>query len=211
MKESKQYSNRIFEQIKDFRLRFSILVILILFSYYSIVAQSANDNKPIKRRFALYMGIGPNYYFNNLVVGKNQVNEFNYTFVTRIMWEPEHLLSVGLETGYIRLYTLKSSAPANARINNSAIPIHLVISMRFLRNWYFNWSMGQSALLNRVHSDTYGDLHATSWSLADFGATLGYKYKFNSRFSLGIETKFFYSTGNMDRNIALVFLAGYKF
>ena len=66
------------------------------------------------------------------------------------MWEPEHVLSVGIESGYYRLYTLTGPDTLHANIANSAIPIQLVISMKFLKSFYFNFSMGQSKLINKV-------------------------------------------------------------
>ncbi len=164
-----------------------------------------------KHQFAFYGGFGPNYYFNNLVLGKNLVNDFNYSFVGRFMWEPEHLLSLGIETGYFRLYTLNAPAPDQVHIANSAIPLQLVVSMKFLRTFYFNFAMGQSVLLNKVTSQSFGDFNATKLSVADFSTTIGYRYRFPSRFSIGAEAKGFYSSSFTDRNVALFFVGGYKF
>ena len=172
-------------------------------------AHSIAQNK--KRRFAFYGGVGPNYYFNNLVIGKNLVNELNYSFMGRLMWEPEHLLSVGIESGYYRLYTMNTPEPTHAHIANTAIPIQIVVSMKFLKTFYFDFSMGQSILLNKVNSETNGNFDASTVSLADFSGTLGYRYRFKNRISVGAEAKFFYSTGFVDRNIALIFVGGYKF
>jgi hypothetical protein len=188
-----------------------IIEILMIVCSAQAIAQTNSDAQLKKRRFAIYAGIGPNYYFNNLVTGKKLVNEFNYSFMTRFMWEPEHLLSVGIETGYYRLYTLNTSAPTQAHIANSAIPIQIVLSMKFLKTFYFDFSMGQSILLNKVNSDTYGNFDASTLSVADFAGTLGYRHRFKSRISVGAEAKFFYSTGFDDRNIALIFVGGYKF
>ena len=188
-----------------------IIGILIIACSADSIAQTNNYDQPIKRRFAFYTGVGPNYYFNNLVIGKKLVNEFNYSFVARLMWEPEHLLSVGIETGYYRLYTINATDPEPAHIANSAIPIQLVVSMKFLKTFYFNFNMGQSLLLNKVNTEASGNFNASAWSLADFTGTIGYRYRFKNRISIGAETKFFYSTSFVDRNIALVFMAGYKF
>jgi hypothetical protein len=188
-----------------------LTTILICCSAVGLMAQT-NDNKPPKkRRFAFYAGVGPNYYFNNLVIGKNLVNELNFSAVGRFMWEPEHLLSIGIESGYVRLYTMDANGPGHAHIVNSAIPIQLVISMKFLKSFYFNFTLGQSKLLNKVTSDSSGDFNTSAWSLADFGGTVGYKYKLKNRISVGAEAKYFYSTGFIDRNIALVFMIGYRF
>jgi hypothetical protein len=185
-------------------------VLLTACSVYSF-AQTDNGPHTKKHKFALYGGIGPNYYFNNLVIGKSLVNSFNYSFTGRFMWEPGHLLSLGIESGYYRLYTLNTPDSIQAHIVNSAIPIQLVLSMKFLKTFYVNFSMGQSILLNKVNSPTYGNFDASNWSLGDFGGTIGYRHQLTERLSIAAETKYFYSTGFTDRNVAILFVCGYAF
>ncbi|PWT70744.1 MAG: hypothetical protein C5B59_20285 [Bacteroidetes bacterium] len=191
--------------------RSTILVISCTLLSTQAFCQTTQNHLTPKHTLALYLGVGPNYYFNNLVIGKNRVNEFNYSFIGRFMWEPGHLLSVGVESGYYRLYTLTTPQPTNARIANSAVPIHIVVSMKFLKNFYFNFTMGQSMLINKASSDTYGNADAVTWSLADFGSSVGFRHRFKSRISIGMETRYYYSTGNDDSNIALVAMVGYNF
>ena len=194
---------------------FPRLYIIILITCFSVsaTAQTSDAQKAKKHPFSLYLGFGPNVYFNNLVVAKNHVNVFNYSLVGRFMWEPEHFLSLGIETGYNRLYTVSVSSPTDgsAHIINTAIPIQIVVSIKFLQHFYGNFSMGQSILLNHATSSNSGDFSATAWSFADIGAALGYRYHLKNRFSIGGEAKFFYSTHLNDKNLALVFVAGYNF
>ena len=187
-----------------------ITSLLIVCCTCTLMAQQSKPAATKKRHFAVYAGIGPNYYFNNLQIGKDLVNPFNYSIAGRIMWEPEHLLSVGIESGYYRLYTLNGNGTAQAHFANSAIPIQLVISMKFLKSFYFNSSMGQTKLINKVTRQNTADFNTSTWSLADFAGTVGYRYTLKNRLSIAAETKFFYSTGFIDRNIALIFIVGYK-
>ena len=181
-------------------------LLICLFSFGAIAQSMSNDKK--KRHFVVYGGLGPNFYFNNLVLGKDQVNVLNYSFVGRIMWEPEYRLSLGLESGYNRLYTMRSS---DVHIINSSIPIQAVVSIKFLKSFYGNFSYGRSILLNKVSSSTYGNLDATAVSLADVTLTVGYKRKLNDRISLGTELKFYHASKANDENLALVFMCGYQF
>jgi hypothetical protein len=191
--------------------RIVIIGILIIACSIHAIGQTNTYTKPKRHKFAVYAGFGPNLYFNNLEVGKNYVNDFNYSFTGRVMWEPEHLLSVGIETGYYRLYTFNTPPPNQVHIANSAIPIQVVISMKFLQTFYFNFSMGQSVLLNKIHTEENGNFSASSFSLADFSGALGYRHRLSDRFSIGAETKYYYSSGFVDRNIALLFVGGYRF
>ena len=193
-------------------LRSIFFVSLICLLSSGLAAQTTSPTKNKRLKWALYAGVGPNYYFNNLKVGKDLVKPFNYSFVARFMWEPEHFLSLGIETGYNRLYTLKASNSSgqNAHIINSAVPIQIVVSMKFLNDYYFNFSMGQSILFNKATA-TNGNFDATSFSFADLGAALGYRRAISERFVLSAEAKFYYSTHLDDKNIALIFMAGYRF
>jgi hypothetical protein len=191
--------------MKDSSFKFA-LALLICFLSFDGIAQSTSSGKS-NRHWVFYGGVGPNIYFNNLVVAKNFVNELNYSFVGRIMWEPEHRLSIGFESGYNRLYTINESS---AQIINSSIPLQVVVSMRFLKRFYGNFSYGRSILLNKVNSTTYGNLDASSLSLADVTLTVGYKRKLNERISLGAETKFYHASKANDENLALVFMCSYR-
>lgn len=182
------------------------LLLLALVSWQA----SAQMDSTMKHRFTVYAGVGPNYYFNNLVLFKSLVNELNYSVVGRIMWEPEHRLSVGIEAGYYRLYTLNFPGVLNTKIANTAVPIQVVIGMRIHRNFYTNLSMGFSFLTNDVTTNFAGDFDARALSAADFTLTLGYKKMISDRFSLGAETKLFYSSHAVDGNVALAFVAGYS-
>lgn len=164
--------------------------------------------------FTFYAGVGPNYYFNNLVLAKNKVNEFNYSFIGRIMWEPKHNLSLGIESGYNQLYTLNADLPAphgNVHIVNVAIPIRIVVTMKFYQHFYASFNMGQSILQNKISTSEYGTIDASTLSLGDFGLDIGYKRLINDRIYLGSEIKGSFSSKLQDKNIALVFFGGFRF
>jgi len=186
-------------------------ILIIACSAHSI-AQTNNNAQPQEHHFAVYAGFGPNFYFNNLQIGKNYVNEFNYSFTGRFMWEPEHLLSLGFESGYYRLYTFNAPGINKVHITNTAIPLQVVVSMKLLTSFYINFSMGQSILHNSASSENLGDFKASSLSVADFTGTFGYRHRLkNNRFSIGTEAKYFYSSSFSDKSIALVFVGGYRF
>jgi len=187
-------------------LRFALGLWICIFSAQAF-AQSTSSDKKI-RHWVFYGGIGPNIYFNNLVLAKDQVNVLNYSFVGRIMWEPEHRLSIGFESGYNRLYTIHNP---DVHIINSTIPIQMVVSMKFLKIFYGNFSFGRSILVNKVSTTNYGNFDGTAISLADVTLTIGYKRKLNDRISLGTEMKYYYAAKANDQNLALVFMCGYHF
>jgi hypothetical protein len=194
--------------------RIATFIVFALIGYfpYTGMAQSSEAVPARAHRWTLYGGIGPNFYFNNLEIATDHVNEVNYSFITRLMWEPEHKLSLGFETGYIRLYSIKGTTATLGDVNiaNIAIPIQLVISMKFFKSFYGNFSLGQTILLNQVSSSKHGNFDATTVSLGDFGATIGYKKPINDRLYMGAELKGYYAAKLDDKNISLLFMTGYR-
>ncbi len=188
--------------------KFTIGIVCCFFSLPGF-AQTSNAIKVKEHKFALYGGGGPSFYFNNLVLAQNNVHPLNYSFTGRIMWEPGHLLSLGVETGYYRLYTVKNIQQEGFKISNAVIPFQLVVSMKFLKSFYVNFASGQSILINNVSLPGSEKLSSTSFSLGDFSGSLGYKRQLNSRISISAETMFFYSSQLNDKNIALLFMVGY--
>jgi len=186
--------------------------ILMCCSIFQATAQDKSVSAKKDKRYTVYGGIGPSYYFNNLVVGKQGVNEMGYSVVGRFMWEPEYFLSLGFETGYFRLYSADYTTGTNtAHVTNSVVPIQLIVSMKFLKNYYCNFSMGQSILINKVTTTAGGNFDASTVSLGDFGLTVGYRRTMSERIYLATELKGYYASKLDDKNIALVFLAGYRF
>lgn len=190
------------------RIFLGLLICLVSFQG---MTQTEKPIKVKKHRFSFYGGVGPSYFFNNLYSSKDKVNTLNYSIVGRFMWEPPFLLSLGIETGYFRLFSVNYDQPINAQVSNSAIPIQMVVSMKLTKNYYFNFAMGQSILINKASAVGYGNFDAHNWSLADFSATFGYKYKFKSRVSVGAETKFFISSAYNNATLALLVMGGYNF
>lgn len=186
--------------------------LLVCCSVVSEVSAQTESAPGKKHRWAVYGGIGPNYYFNNLEKATDKVTELNYSFVARLMWEPEYFLSLGFETGYNRLYSLSGTGPVlgDVSIVNVAIPIQLVVSMKFSKHIYGSFNVGQAILLNNVSTQFKGNFDASVLSLGDFAATVGYRKDISERFTLGTELKFYYSGKLDDKNVALLIMAGYR-
>jgi len=201
------------------RIKTFIIVVSTCFIACHGMAQNGEGETAPYHKFAVYAGVGPSYFFNNVIIGKNQVNSFGYAFSARVMWEPEHsFLSLGIETGYFRLYTASgtlvdssSGMQSNVHVSNSSIPIQFVISMKFTKQLYADWAMGQSITFNQVSASGITTNHnASTWSLADFTATVGYRFIKKTRISYAAELKGFYSSSYANSTIAIVFIVGYK-
>jgi hypothetical protein len=201
------------------RIKTLIIVVSACFITCHSMAQNESDGSGKYRKFAVYGGVGPSYFFNNVIIGKNQVNPWGYEFSARVMWEPEHsFLSLGIETGYFRLYSASgtlsdslSGQQSNVHVSNSSIPIQFVVSMKFTKQLYADWAMGQSITFNKVSASGITTNHnANTTSLADFTATVGYRFIQKSRISYAAELKGFYSSSYANQTLAIVFIVGYR-
>jgi hypothetical protein len=183
-----------------------LLIICALCWTCGLSAQNQPVAEKPNRGFVVYAGAGPCIFFNNLVIAKDHVNEFNYAFAGRVMWEPEHLLSLGIESGYYCRYTVDFGSESDVNISNYGIPIHIVVGMKFLKRFYFNFASGQTILLNKVTNTQDSDVNSSVLSLGDLSGSLGYKFKIKDRLSMAAETKFYYSSKLNDKNLAFLFM-----
>lgn len=192
-------------------MRHLITVLLICCSILA-TAQAQEGTSPRKHRWVMYGGIGPNIYLNNLQIAANEVKPLNYTFVARLMWEPEYFLRLGVETGYNQLYTMSGTHPATGSVSivNAIVPFQGVISMKFLEHFYGNFNLGFGLLLNNASTENLGNFDDSVISLGDFAAAIGYRRDMGERFTLGAELRGTYSGKLQDRNVALVFMGGYR-
>ncbi len=192
------------------------ILIVILFCGVALIGNAQSTDSPSltkNHQWVLYAGVGPNYYFNNLVVAKGKVNEINYAFMGRLMWEPEYFLNVGLEIGYNHLYSLEGTLPNNNGtiiITNVSVPFQFVVSMKFLKSFYGNFNVGYAILTNNVSSSKFGDSSGLILSTADFAASIGYRHPISDRFLVGVELRGYYSTKLDDKTLSLLFMGGYR-
>jgi hypothetical protein len=193
------------------RIHKIILAITFCFIAGRSIAQNGEGVTGKYHAFAVYAGAGPSYFFNNLVILKDDVSSFKYAISARVMWEPEHsFVSLGIETGYFRLYSVHSTQP-KADVTNSTIPLQFVVGMKFSQRVYATWAMGQSFTINKVsNTDSSYNFNNTVASLADFSATIGYKFVTKPKISYAAEIKGFYSSKYENATIALLFIVGFK-
>src|SRR5690242_8566577 len=95
-------------------MRISKLPIALFFCFVAgkSLAQNGEGETGKYRKFSIYAGAGPSYFINNLEILKDDVSSFKYAISARVMWEPQHsFVSLGFETGYYRLYSVKSASP----------------------------------------------------------------------------------------------------
>jgi hypothetical protein len=193
------------------RIHKLLIAFLFCFVTFKSFAQNGEGESGKYHKFSVYAGAGPSYFINNLVILKDGVSSFKYAISARFMWEPQHsFVSLGFETGYYRLYSVKSTTP-KGDVTNSAVPLLFVASMKFSKKVYVNWSMGQSLNYNKIsNTDSAYNFNSSYLSTADFAVTVGYKFVQKPTISYAAELKGFYSSKYDNETIALLFIVGFK-
>jgi len=157
------------------------------------------------------LGVGYSRYFTTM--DYDDLNQNGFSGTVRVMWNPEHLLSLGLESGYQYLYSLDVSdfstefGNTNVKASMYTIPIFIVFSMKVLPNIKLSAGSGVYLLFNS--GELFGDeLRSNQVSI---GAHMGisYTYPINNSVAIGGELLYSYFSKLQDQTVAIQFLFVY--
>ena len=164
-----------------------IIGLLVLIMYSGPV--SAQDSLPQTHRnhYSLAVGLGFSHYFNTLQIAKDFANPNSGTVSFRFFWEPEHLLSLGLETGYFRLFKVEKqiSSESTSTATMDIVPLFLLVRMRVVDYFYVTAGMGLAMMINKVSLDR--DINSTFFSLSNFKFGASYLHPVGKKFFAGVE------------------------
>lgn len=175
-------------------------------------SQSSAQNSDSLYHVNIDIGIGPSVHLTDIEFEGQQTSQLIFT--CRFMWEPEHLLRVGLESGFIQLYYLDTKVydsifgSTDVLINMSSVPIMAVFAMEIVDNLEFIGGIGGFIITSEVTSfNNY--VKSTSWSNAyEFG--LSYLHPLNDKLKIGAEIKSYYITHLENYDVALQFSLKYS-
>jgi len=144
---------------------------------------------------------------------ENLYGNYPFVFTFRFMWEPEHLLRLGIESGYLPLFYLETKfydtvfGDTEAELSLNSVPIMAVFAMEVVENFEVFGGVGGFILISEVTSfDNY--VLSTSWSNA-YELGFSYLYPLNKKLKLGGEVKSYYITKL--ENYDLVFHVALKY
>ena len=143
--------------------------------------------QPRRNHYSLAVGLGFNHYFNTLQIAKDFANPNSGTVSFRFFWEPEHLLSLGLETGYFRLFKVekKISSESTSTATMDIVPLFLLVRMRVVNYFYVTVGMGLAMMINKVSLDR--NINSTFFSLSNFKFGASYLHPVGKNFFAGVE------------------------
>jgi len=128
------------------------------------------------------------------VFEENDMNIIGFSGAVRILWEPEKLLRVGMETGLLHLAHSKEENIQTdfglTKRNNSmnAYPLMLFFNMKI---WKAEIILGLGAALITSRINAFNDLSESSIVTSSKMYGIGYSYQLSERFSIGGEFKYY--------------------
>jgi len=185
-----------------------ILIAVIVIS--SVALPQLNDTT---YSLSTEIGVGYSRYFTTM--DYDDLNQNGFSGTVKVMWNPEHLLSIGLETGYQQLYSLDVSdydtefGNTNVSASMHTVPIFIVFAMKVLPNIKLSAGSGVYLLFNS--GEAFGDeLNSNQISI---GAHMGisYTYPINNSMAVGGELLYSYFSKLQDQTVAIQFVFVYDF
>ena len=185
-----------------------ILIAVIVIS--SVALPQLNDTT---YSLSTEIGVGYSRYFTTM--DYDDLNQNGFSGTVRVMWNPEHLLSIGLETGYQQLYSLDVSdfstefGNTNVSASMHTVPIFIVFAMKVLPNVKLSAGSGVYLLFNS--GEAFGD--ELSSNQISIGAHVGasYTYPINNSMAIGGELLYSYFSKLQDQTVAIQFVFVYDF
>jgi len=130
------------------------------------------------------------------------ITNLNPVSTIRVMWHPDHLLKVGLETGYMTFlsYTLKDTAGNKGKVVLNAIPLLLEWTMAISKR--FNVFAGSGVYFLNTKLDYAGKTSSKKLSVG-WMAAASYIQPLFKNVGLGTEVKWMDAAESKDGSICL--------
>ena len=159
------------------------------------------------------LGVGYSRYFTTM--DYDELNQNGFSGTVKVMWNPEHLLSIGLETGYQKLYSLDVSdydtefGNTNVSASMYAVPIFIVFAMQVLPNTKLTAGSGVYLLYNS--GEAFGDELNSNQTSIGIHTGISYTYPISGSMAIGGELLYSYFSKLQDQTLAIQFLFVYDF
>jgi hypothetical protein len=171
-----------------------LFIAAMLFTLHSQAQENEFSSQPQKRGeygWVLYLSGGAGYYVSNRGTPEflnAKVSNLSHVSNIRIMWHPDHLLKVGLETGHMTFYsyTFKDSAGVSGKAKIYAIPVLFEWSMAVTKR--LNFFAGSGVYFLRTNLDYRGRTVSPKLSIGWMAAG-SYIHPLSSTTGLGTEIK----------------------
>jgi hypothetical protein len=195
------------------RIKLNIVFITLIISFTACFSQSNSQTDDSEYAVTAYINVGYSRFISEL--DYKDLNKNGFSGTIRLMWEPEHLLSIGIESGYLQLYdittqiTYEDTITFNGSSELTAVPIIGVYSMELFENFKLSFGSGIFILTSRV--DALGNqVYSEQVSTGVLGSA-AYYYPLSRTISLGGEIKYYLINKIEDGDLTLQFLFNTNF
>ena len=181
-----------------------IVIVTIVVASSSVLAQT----------YYLTIEGGAGYARYITDMDQSGLNQNGIASSIRVMWQPEHLLCIGLESGYNSLFSYEESnidtefGPTDAQSSVTSIPLLFVVAMQITPAFDISVGVGPSFL--KTSFDAFG-WHTTSSQVSiSYYVATRYYYPLNQDLSLGGELRWYQIQKLEDSTLSLQFFLSYN-
>ncbi len=179
--------------------RKKILLPVLLICFATMAFGQQNDSVKVRlNHYSFSFGTGWTHYINNLENGDQNLKNNFVGFTGKFFWEPEYLVSLGLETGYFKLFNISSEIKPDTtvEISRTVVPLLLLVRMRLVDNLHLTAGVGLAFITNKS-SGAGQEIATKTTSLANFELAATYLYPLGKYWRVGGEAKV-YHFGNLN-------------
>ena len=195
-----------------FNKNYIVVVLLVINSIYVSGQYEARY-----RALKLTLGGGYGYYFNTFTnVFDEDVKNSRLSFYGKLMWQPEHRLRIGFESGNYEIYsttrieTLSKIQKLTTSLN--VIPLFLSFSLKTTKHLDLNFATG-AAIMNYeviVDKSEKNRIEGKTFSLSNFTSGFTLYIPLGNRFELGSEFKYLFLGKTHDSHVSAFLNLSYK-
>jgi hypothetical protein len=189
---------------------------IIFYLSFSFISLFAQDEESIH---SISIDVGGGYLRYITSLDFESLDQNGFCGSLRLIWHPEHLLSVGIETGYQKLYSInpKIDVPEfgtyDVKASMFAVPIFIVFTMRAfpesIPNLNILFAPGIFILLNS--GEAFNEEIQSSQISNGFTSGVSYLQPISEIFAIGGEIKYSQIAKIQDSDISIQLMLSYKF
>jgi len=195
------------------KVKVNIVFVTLIIGLTACLSQSYSQSDDSEYAVTAYINAGYSRFISEL--DDNDLNKNGFSGTIRLMWEPEHLLSIGLESGFVRLYNFNTQTSIGdgntytVKSELNAVPILSVFSMKIINNLKLSIGSGIFIITSKVDAL---DNPVNSEQLST-GILIGGSYLFpvSPVISLGGEIKYYLINKIEDGGLNFQISLQYKF
>ncbi len=184
---------------------FKIFALTVVFFYsnsalFAIEKDSAQSNKPGEYSLVVYAGGGVSQFLGSPGVAQTvqtEVSKTGFSGSLRVMWHPDHMLRLGLETGRIPFYSYTiENNDKSGDLKLTATPVILVWSMPLAKR--FNVFLGYGIYILNSELEYAGKTNSSTNSLG-FLTAVNYIHPLSDHLGIAGEIKYLNANETKDK------------